>query len=237
MTTTAHTGRPVAIAAAILAVLAATFVACGIALVGLHSTKRDGDGFYATSQKTLKTPTHALVADKLDANGPSWLFGRSRLGKIRVTATGTAAKPVFVGIARTSRIDAYLRGVAQDEITDFDIDPFAVSYQRRPGTATPASPTGQAFWARQAAGSGRQTLTWPVQEGNWAVVVMNADGSSGVQTGVSIGATAGFFLWLGAGLLALGALLAAVAATIFFGPRRRSRGSAVGTGLPQPVTQ
>ena len=120
-------GRVIAgVAGWILAALAVTFVVLGGALLGMHSTKRDSQGFYATGKAKLHTPTHALVADKLDANGPGWLFEKSRLGTIRVQATGTSAKPVFVGVAKTAQIDAYLRGVAQDELTDFDVDPFSV---------------------------------------------------------------------------------------------------------------
>jgi hypothetical protein len=231
-------GRVIAgVAGWILAALAVTFVSLGAGLLGIHSTKRDSQGFYATGQKTLQTPTHALVADKLDANGPGWLFRKSRLGTIRVQATGTSAKPVFVGVAKTSQIDAYLRGVAQDELTDFEVDPFSVDYKRRPGSATPAAPGSQAFWASRASGSGRQTLTWPVEQGNWAVVIMNADGSSGVQAGVSVGAKAGFLAWVGGALLALGALFAAWAAMIYLGLRRRPQADAISAGVARPVTQ
>ncbi len=108
-------GRFIAgVAGTILGLLAVAFVALGGALVGMHSTHRDADGFYSTGQKTLATPTHALVADKIDAGtGPGWLFRKSRLGTIRVTASGTAAKPVFVGIAthlrRSTRTSAASR--------------------------------------------------------------------------------------------------------------------------------
>jgi hypothetical protein len=156
---------PLVVGTLVLLVLALPALLGGGALVAVHATERDGDGFYATGSKTLATPAHALVSDGLDVGtgGPDWLFREGRLGTVRVTATGTSSEPVFVGIARRSQVDAYLRGVARDLITDFEVDPFTVASTRRPGTATPAAPTGQGFWAGQASGAGRQTLSWPVQ--------------------------------------------------------------------------
>ena len=146
-------GRFIAVVAGtILGLLAVTSVALGGALVGMHSTKRDADGFYATGQKTLATPTHALVADKLDAgtDGPGWLFRKSRLGtdprrgeRARRRSRSSSASPA------RPQVDAYLRGVAQDEITDLEVDPLSVTYDRRPGTATPGAPGAQQFWASQ----------------------------------------------------------------------------------------
>jgi hypothetical protein len=195
----------------------------GAALTGAHAAKRDANGFYATDAKILSTPTHALVSDDLavGTDGPDWLFRNGRLGTIRVTATGTQAKPVFVGIAKKSQVEAYLRGVARDVVTDFDVDPFSVTYDRRSGVAAPAAPSTRGFWARSTTGSGKQTLSWPVRKGTWAVVVMNADATSGVRTDVGVGAKVPLVLWLGIGLLGAGAALAAIGgASIFFGTRR-----------------
>lgn len=207
---------------AIAAVVAIVAIAAGGALVAVHETQRDADGFYVSGAKTLKTTTSALVSDKLDVgtDAPDWLFRQGRLGTIRVSATGSAGNPIFVGLARESQVNAYLRGVTHDEITDFELDPFSVTSARRPGAATPSAPTTQSFWAESASGSGRQTLTWAVDEGSWAVVVMNADGAPHVVTDVSVGAKAGFLLWLGIGLFVAGGILGTGGgALIFLGAR------------------
>ena len=216
---------------AVVAVLAVVVLVGGGALVAVNQTQRDTDGFYASDAKTLTTPTNALVSDNLDfgTDTPDWLFRQGRLGTVRVTATGTPGKPIFVGVARESQVDAYLRGVAHDEITDFEFRPFSVTSTRRPGTATPAAPTTESFWAATATGTGRQTATWTVREGSWGVVVMNADGRPGVETDVSLGAKAGFLLWLGIGLLAAGAVLGAAAGALIYLGSRTDSGSAGAT--------
>jgi hypothetical protein len=162
-------------------------------------------------------------------DGSDWLLRRGRLGTIRVAATSTSAHPVFVGIGPKARVDSYLASVTHDAVTDFEVDPFSVTYARRAGTAAPAAPGEQTFWVAEARGSGRQSVTWPVSKGDWAVVVMNADASPGVRTDVSIGAKVPFVLWLGIGLLGIGVLVAVGGtAAIVVGTRtqRRPRPSA-----------
>ncbi len=103
-------------------------------------------------------------------------------GKLRVKVRADEAKPVFVGIARTSDVDTYLDRSAHATLTDFDVDPFVADYRTTGGLTAPAAPGTQSIWASKAAGTGTQTLTWNAEDGDWSVVVMNADGSAGVDT-------------------------------------------------------
>ena len=79
------------------------------------------------------------------------------------------------------------------------------------------------FWVASAEGSGPQALTWDVQDGSWQVVVMNADGSSNVDTTLSIGAEVPHLLGIGIGALVAGGLALGLAVLlVVLGVRRRS---------------
>ena len=114
-------------------------------------------------------------------------------------------KPVFAGIAPTRDVDAYLLNSAHATMTDVDFDPFEPTYRTSAGTGTPARPADQSFWA--ATSDGSKPLDWKVKGGDWSVVVMNADGSAGVDARVSAGASLPFVddvelaAWIAAALL------------------------------------
>ena len=57
-----------------------------------------------------------------------------------------------------------------------------------------------------ATGAGVRTLTWHVRRGAWRVVVMNADGTRGVSSELSIGASLPHLLVIGIAALAAGLL-------------------------------
>jgi hypothetical protein len=216
-------GRRTATALGVLALAVAVVgLVGGAALIAVQSTHRESDGYYESGTTALATPTRGFTSEGLDigSDGPTWLFRRARLGTIRVTATGTAATPIFVGIARKTAVDRYLARVAHDEVTDFEVDPLSISSTRHPGSRAPGPPTAQPIWASSESGSGPQTLTWPVERGDWSVVVMNADGSPGVSSDVSVGARLGFLLWLGIGVVAGGALFAVAGSTAILAARR-----------------
>ena len=126
---------------------------------------------------------------------------------------------MFVGIGRAADVDRYLDGVEHDVVTDLDHrDP---DYSRRAGGAPAAPPGAETFWVASATGSGEQTLDWEPEDGDWRVVVMNADGRARAsRPSMSIGAELDSVLWIGIGLLGAGALLRR---------RRRDRGHGRGT--------
>jgi hypothetical protein len=135
---------------------------------------------------------------------------------------------VFVGVARTADVDEYLRGSAHDVITDVDSSPFRVDYSHRDGDRAVAAPATQDIWAASAHGDGRQALKWKVEDGNWSVVVMNADGSTGVDAGVSAGASVGFLHDAGRISLTTGVVLLIGGALLLFNGRPRRPSTALG---------
>jgi hypothetical protein len=190
----------------------------GAAVWGL--SQRDGSGYITSSSHRLTTSSYALASDSLDVgtDAPGWVFD-DHFASVRIEAA--SSKPVFLGIAQTNVVERYLAGVQHDQITDFDVDPFTVSYRHRSGSAAPAAPSGESFWRVKASGPGAQTITWPLEKGNWSVVAMNADGSRGVTVDTRLGARLPFMRWIAIGFLAGGGLvLLTGAGLIYLGARR-----------------
>ncbi len=112
---------------------------------------------------------------------------------IRVQGVATGSETVFIGIAPTDAVAGYLDGVTHDEIAEWDSfqdDITDVVYTRQEGTTDPTAPGTKDFWLASVSGSGEQTLDWTIQPGEWAAVIMNADGSLGVSADVRFGVLA-----------------------------------------------
>lgn len=167
-------------------------VLIGVALIGgaatVLSLDVDDDGFDITEAHAFDSPTYAIVAEDPDglADPPSWL-----IDEIRVRGTNPAGEGLFMGIGATADVDRYLSGVAHDEVTDLTFNNDStireVDYATHEGTAAPTAPGLEGFWVALVEGSGTQTLDWSVESGNWTVVVMNADASTGVDADLAVG--------------------------------------------------
>ncbi len=215
-------GRVVAVVSgAVAGLVAFSLVVAGAVLLYANGQK-DHDGYVSTGSDRFHTRTYALATDDLDVNtdAPDWVDTGAALGHVRLKATSRDGKPVFVGIAPTKDVDAYLRGTSHATVTDVDYAPFHATYRTR-GGSRPAPPVAQRFWSASANGNGTQTVEWKVRSGNWSVVVMNADGSANVDAGVSAGADAPWLSAVGWGTIGGGAVLAIIAGTlVFVGVRR-----------------
>ena len=175
--------------------------------------EKDADGYLSTAPHRFATQTHALATAELDvdAGGSDWFVAEDRYGRIRLQVDPAGDDPVFVGIARTSEVDAYLGGSDHAEVTDVSYGPFEAEYRQHVGDARPTAPTEQRFWEASTHGSGEQTLDWDVEHGSWSIVVMNADGSAGIDVDVSAGANVPVLAtigWIGLGSGLLFAILA-----------------------------
>jgi hypothetical protein len=212
-------------------------VALGVLIVGslvlwADQTKRDADGYFTASPHTYATGGYAITHEGADIDGvPKRLEGK--LVRIRIAADSTNDRAVFVGIARERDVQRYLANVSHAQLHDVEFDPFHAEYDAVPGSAKPGPPALERFWDASAVGTGSQTLTWKVRNGNWSVVAMNADGSPGVSADLTLGANIGYLGWVWATLLAAGTALALLAAALVVTGVRRRPGDAVAT--PEPA--
>ena len=235
--TTPHTPAPrrsggriaALIAAGVAALLAVGFIAAG-ALLLWGDSQKDSEGYLSTGKDRYAASTYALASDNLDVDldGAGWIMDRDDLGNVRLKVQSSAGKPVFVGVARTSDVSSYLRGISYTSVTDVDYSPFHASYRDRDhrGDRRPDLPADQDFWAAAAHGSGTQTLDWDLENGDWSIVVMNADGSRGVNADISAGAKVPFLSTLGWAALGGALLLSITAGTLVY----------LGVRTPRPPT-
>jgi len=211
-------GRVVAVVAAtITALVALALLAGALGLLTAHALLRDAEGYYASSTERFETDTYALTAESLrlgDVGGgvAGGLVERAA-GTVRVSATSAGRGPVFVGIAAAADVDRWMVSSAHEEVTDAHVDPFSYDSVRRSGITTPGRPAGRQFWVASAAGRGTQTAEWEVEQGRWAVVIMNADARRGVRADVRVAARPRLVVPVAVALLAGGLLLLAAAGT------------------------
>jgi hypothetical protein len=205
----------------------------GVALWG--ESEKDGDGYLSTDSHHFAASSHALASESLDVDldGAGWLMDREDVGDVRLEVAPRTDEPVFVGIAPTDEVSRYLSGVAHTSVSDVDSWPFETSYDERTvaGDRRPAAPGKQPIWAASAQGAGTQTLHWDVEDGDWSVVVMNADGSRGVEAEVEAGAKVPFLAEIGWTAAGTGAILLIVAAGLLvlaIRPPRNRSGSETG---------
>lgn len=179
--------------------------------IGLWAhSQRDADGYHTAGPERITTDTYALTAPSLDVNiaGPDALYADDLLGDVRITMESRNAEtPLFIGVGPAGEVAKYLDGVDHSEVADFDVDPFKVTYVAHPGGEPAADPATQTFWVASAIGTGPQTLNWDVADGNWSVVVMNADRSQGVDADVSVGGTLPIVLPIAIATLVVGGVL------------------------------
>jgi hypothetical protein len=206
----------------------ASVVAIGLFLAGgfavwLDTARTDSEGFITTGTINLDRDSHAIVTEpvEIEIRGAWWAWDGFATIKVEGSTDAPSSKQIFIGIAEDSDVKAYLNNVAYDEIDSWSIWPHKVEYDSYSGSAVPVAPATQAFWIVSAHGAGTQTLEWELEDGTYMLVLMNDDGSTGVDLSIKLGAKVSWLIWAGVGLL-IGGAVAAIGGSlmIYFAVRR-----------------
>jgi hypothetical protein len=194
------------IAGGLMSLMALGFLAAGGLLLWADQTQRDSAGFVVTPVERFEAETHALVAEDIDIRvdeGPRWLYPSAILGDTRLRVTSNEGSEVFVGIGRADAVARYLDGVGYSTLTDLNDDTL-ITHEG----GAPLNPPGQeSIWAESTEGTGTQILNWTPREGAWTALMMNADGSPGVDVRAGVGAELPSLPWIAGGLLVIGGVL------------------------------
>lgn len=204
----------------LLALASMGLLAGGATGLWADRTQREG-GFVTSPRVGLDSPAYAVVSEsaEIHMDGPDWVLPEAIVGDIRVRVAGD--QPLFIGIARTNDVDRYLAGVSQSSIPDL-IGSGDRHLSSSPGGMPAAMPGDQRFWVASAEGSGTQTIEWPVANGTWSFVVMNADGSRGVDFEGDLGAEAPSLGVIAITMLAIGIVFLVLAGAFVFGAINRA---------------
>jgi hypothetical protein len=210
-------------------------VATPLALAGgglwLVMGHRGPGGAYTASVERLRTDGYAIVVPDVDAvlraDAP---FARGGQTTLSLSARGPGG-PLFLGLGPYPEIARYLAGVAQARVTRVRParGPLPVDVTVVAGRLAPATPpVAQPYWRATSTGLTRDgrvedALTWvpaSARGRHLGFVVMNADGSAGLDVTLAAALAPA---WLGpttAGLLTLGTMLALLALLALFWPLR-----------------
>lgn len=215
-------GHVVAIVIGALALLPGLGVLAGGSAIAIAQAATD-DGYFTFTPDRVESDGVAVITDDewLDADdGGPWVLDWLDLDvRLRVDSAGDSDE-VFVGIARTPDVEAYLNGAAHSVVDE--IDGRSVRYRQQSGDAAVVAPTDLDIWVASSAGGGEQETTWDARGGRWSVVVMNADGSPAVAADVQIGVRSDAVTPIAVTLIVLGGItVLGSVALIVFGARGR----------------
>jgi hypothetical protein len=196
----------------LLAIAGLTVTGAAASLGAAVFLQRDGRFIEAPTER-YAVQTYAITSEELevvlDQGVPSVDRGPIANFVLRATSA-TPGKDIFLGIGPQADVATYLANVEHSELTEVRFNPFQARYRTLPGSEAPALPGVQDFWAVSAQGPGTQQINSDLRSGNWAVVVMNADGSRPVAVDLQAGIRSRFLPPITLGTLITGLVLLAL---------------------------
>ena len=187
----------------IVLVVAIGLIVTGSGVLWANGALTDDEGYLTTKTFRIDKGSYAVVSEPTDIEvGSWWVWDWGDLANFKIEGSNDdSSKNIFMGLADESDLNSYLIDVNYDEVVDIDINPDRLDFRNRLGNAEPAIPTTQDFWLESVNGPGTQTLEWDMQAGTWSLILMNEDGTAGVDLSVVLGVKIPWLFATGLGLL------------------------------------
>jgi hypothetical protein len=207
----------------------------GTSLRTVQSLFVDEDGFLITDPAEIDVSGYAIVLEDMefDIDPVAWRWFQRRGGLLTfkiVTESNNPSNEIFIGVAQEQDVKSYLADMEYQRIvdTDFDIENYDFTlrdsdFVLHRGGAPSAPPTIQSYWVAHGADSELQEITWEPEAGNYYVVIMNADGSEGIQADIQVGARVPVFGSLGNILSTAGVFVGAIGVLMIYFTLKRSQ--------------
>jgi hypothetical protein len=200
-------------------------VACGAS--GLAAFRSlDGDGFVNGGGR-MTTPSAAFVTDTAEVDAVATSASGEGSPTLRVVAQRADGGPVFIAIASDEAVEQFLQQGSFETFRALRFGPFRYESVVA-ANANPLKPPEAGLFPLSASGPGEQSLVWPVEAGHWRLLIMNADGSPGVDVNVSFGVRFPYLRGFAIAGMLIGAILLVAGLTLLFfqlRPRRKAPGS------------
>jgi hypothetical protein len=204
----------------ILTLTAIGLLSSGGYILYQNITRTDAEGYALSNTASIKTPAYAFAL---------WLDREPNLdGQLKFIVKSTdPAKSLFVGYAKENMANDYVQSMeyanpnAAPGHINYDWDAYnallsfgnLASYGKI-GVAPARPPAGETFWLQRLETDSTTTLYWdPVRnlnEPRTLIVIMNSDGSKGVQADLILGYKQGTLSLMPYVLLPLGLIFGAL---------------------------
>ncbi|MGE3073140.1 MAG: hypothetical protein AB7N24_03530 [Dehalococcoidia bacterium] len=106
---------------------------------------------------------------------------------LRIAAERADGGDVLVAVGSAEAVQALVTGGSYENVSGLEFGPFDYQGVALGGRRDIGAPDPELFEV-VASGPGRQEVTWTIAPGDWRAVIMNADGSAGVDVDVRFGA-------------------------------------------------
>jgi hypothetical protein len=208
----------------VVGLIALASLAAGGIVLWADQTQRDSSGLFTQAGHRVATDSYAVTQDGVSVHHLPGFADNGKLLRVRIDVRSETGRPLFVGVARDRDVAAYLANVSHSKLRDYTVATSDQEYDSFAGAKRPIPPVTARIWSVSTTGS--TPLTWKVRDGDWTVVLMNADGSRHVAAEVKLGFGVNYLGRLTAGLLAFGVALLALAVFLIVRGGRRRGGNA-----------